>query len=348
VIAPFDRQHGRSTVRVGYWDRRKAANALDITWLHARSMWRRARGGPFVPASAARRRRAYRKLFVVGCPRSGTTWITSILANHPQVINTAESHAYPTVLGPFTERRLRGDPGWRVVLTRYDLMADRDWNVGLHRYTDRKTLRDLIVTARARPEWSDEHAAQHVIEWVFDHFFATHGGTPERLFVEKTPAHQLYAHRILRSFPEARLVEVVRDGRDVCASMERMAGVQWWPPSDRSAQIETWVKHIRLGMAVRAEPDFAGRILQVRYEAVRAQPIAEMERLFAFADLDATRATLAGIAAATDVRRAPPSPRRGLSASGRVGSWKDHFTPEDSELFRQIAGDLHLQAGYDY
>jgi hypothetical protein len=331
------------SLRVAYWDRRKARNAFTALWLHARS-WHRGRRRP--PATAPGLSVPYRRLFVVGCPRSGTTWITSILAAHPQVISTAESHAYATVLGPFLDRRLRGDAGWRRVLTRYDLMAARPWNVGLHRYVDRRTLCDLIVDARSHRDWSDVEAAEHVIARAFDHFFTSHGGTPDHLFVEKTPDHLFHAHRILRSFSDARVVEVVRDGRDVCASMQRLVEREWWPPSDRPAQIETWLHHIERGAALRADAAFADRVLQVRYEAVRAQPSREISTLFAFAGLDASPEQVARIVAATDIARGAPA-AAGRPERGRVGGWRDHFTAEDAALFRHLAGEACRQLGYE-
>jgi hypothetical protein len=233
------------------------------------------------------------------------------------------------------------------VLTRYDLMAARPWNVGLHRYIDRRTLCDLIVEARSHRGWSDVEAAEHVIARAFDHFFTSHGGTPDHLFVEKTPDHLFHAHRILRSFPDARVVEVVRDGRDVCASMQRLVEREWWPPSDRPAQIETWLRHIERGAALRADAAFVDRVLQVRYEAVRADPSREISRLFAFAGLDAAPEQVARIVAATDIARGAPRAAGHPPHRGRVGGWRDHFTAEDTALFRHLAGEACRQLGYE-
>jgi hypothetical protein len=32
---------------------------------------------------------------------------------------------------------------------------------------------------------------------------------------------------------------------------------------------------------------------------------------------------------------------------GEAGNWREHFTPEHKDLFKQIAGDLLLQLGYE-
>lgn len=37
----------------------------------------------------------YRKFFVVGCPRSGTSWLTKMIGSHPNILKVpSESHAY--------------------------------------------------------------------------------------------------------------------------------------------------------------------------------------------------------------------------------------------------------------
>jgi hypothetical protein len=333
-------------IRVAYWDRRKARNALTALWLHMRSWYRRLQGAPAAPEATQRLSGTYPQLFVVGCPRSGTTWITSILAAHPRVINAAESHAYATILGPFVERGLRGNRGWRRVLTRYDLLEKRGWNVGVHRYIDRRTLCEFIVNARSRADWSDEQAAEHVIGWILDHFFAARGGTASELLVEKTPAHLFQARRILRAFPRARIVEVVRDGRDVCASMQRLAAHEWWPPRERRAQIETWRRHVECGAALRADPACAGRIVQIRYETVRSEPALAISRLFTFAGLDTSPEQIADIVAATDIARSGPAAGSKVPQRGLVGGWREQFTTEDTALFARLAGEALRDAGY--
>ena len=337
------RSRRRRRVRFGYWDRRKALNALTVVGLRARAYWNRTLRGSVVPTVATGTVRGYAKLFIVGCPRSGTTWITSMLQHHPLVIGTTESHVYGTILGPFLDdRRLRGDRGWRVGLTRYDLMADDEPRIGLHRYIDRRTLCDLIVAARTRTDLSESEGAEQVIEWILDHFFTTHGGTLRHVLVEKTPEHQFYGQRILRRFPEARIVEVVRDGRDVCISMQRLARSHWWAPEDRRTQMETWARYVASGLALRSNPEFAGRVLQIHYEAVKANPRREIARVLTFANLECTEALLTQLV--TDGAGSRPS--LGPSRRRAVGNWQTHFTAEDAALFQRVAGDLARQLDY--
>jgi hypothetical protein len=33
--------------------------------------------------------------------------------------------------------------------------------------------------------------------------------------------------------------------------------------------------------------------------------------------------------------------------AGKTGGWKEHFTPEHKALFKEVAGDLLVQLGYE-
>ena len=326
-------------------DARRALNAFLVVGLRAWGTWRRASGRALRPPA----RPSYPKLFVVGCPRSGTTWIASMLQAHPRVIGTVESHAYDTVLGPFLYRGLRGDAGWRVVLTRYDLLESKPWGVGLHRYLNRRGFYTLVAAARGERLASDLERAERLIGWIYDRYFFARGGTATDLLVEKTPRHQFYAAHILQRFPEASIVEVVRDGRDVCVSLAARPRAERWPPQDRQTQVATWVDYVQHGRRLVAEPDFRDRVLQVRYEALRADPGAGLRRMFAFAGLECSAADATRIVAATAIGRDSPRETGGerrRRPRTAVGEWRTHFTPEDAALFERMAGAMSRELGY--
>src|SRR5262249_23262327 len=86
----------------------------------------------------------YRKLFVVGCGRSGTSWVQGVLAAPPGVIRTQESHAYEAVYAPVTRRSRASVNAWTKVLHRHDLSEREARWVGLHWWINRAHLLDLI------------------------------------------------------------------------------------------------------------------------------------------------------------------------------------------------------------
>jgi hypothetical protein len=289
----------------------------------------------------------YRKLFVVGCPRSGTSWIRDILQLHPRVVSGSESHAYPSVYEALRDADPRDAGAGQALLVR--LRRERDAGaVGLARYIGGDPLTQLLDAAlarwRAEPAWTWRDAAAGLVRAIFDRYFTLVGGRPGDLFVEKTPQHVRFAEEILRDFPEARLVHVLRDGRDVCVSMQMRATGADWSPADRRTQIELWRDSVERGLRVlERNPE---RTLGLRYEDVKADPAREIARLYDFAGLphDPERVTRA--ARDSDFSRYARTGEGQHLRKGVVGDWRNHFDPEDESLFDSLVGELSRRCGY--
>lgn len=318
--------------------------------------WRRVVNAATVLALAARPTRSavqlgrnprpYPKVFVVGCGRSGTSWVQAIIAAAPGVVTTQESHAYEVIFANVTRRGHRSVRAWAKVLHRHDLAAREKRWVGLHWWVDRRRLCELIAAAMAVRDRPADVVAEDVIEAVFDGYFSAHVRGADGVLLEKTPGHLEFADRILRRYPEARVVEVVRDGRDVCVSMQMQALTLRWPPRTREAQIRAWVKAVTRGMALRADPAFAERIHLVRYEDLKADPLHEIARLYAFLGFPTDAATITTVADRTDFRHHRHTGEGRHTRKGEVGDWRNHFSADDVALFRTLAGRVFEQAGY--
>ena len=201
-----------------------------------------------------------RLLFLVGVPRSGTTWLQSMLGNHPGVSTAQESHLFNHVLGPMLDN-------WRLML-HFD---DGRGGIGLPAYLTESEM--LGVTRR----------------FVFEVFSAVEGFHQSEVFVEKTPDHILRIPDISRVIPAARFVVIAREPRDVVESLlaaSRGWGRRWSPRSTlRAARLVS--NYTRAGLAgLNAIPD--SRRLVIQYEDLRSEPRFELERVLKFAELDYT------------------------------------------------------------
>jgi hypothetical protein len=321
----------------------------------AQREWRRLVNVAAVAARRARHRRTplrvaptYPKLFVVGCPRSGTSWVQGILSAHPLVVTSQESHAYENIYDPVSARGRESVTGWTKVLHRHDI-AEREarW-VGLHWWVNRTELLALIDWAFSADGVSARDAAETVIEAMFDSYFLGRGGDGNHTLLEKTPGHLGYAAQILRRYPEARVVEVLRDGRDVCVSMQMQALTMSWPPRTRRDQISTWVRAVERGQGLRSDPALADRVHLVRYEELKAAPEIEVARLFEFAGLEADSVFVAEVADRSDFRHQRSTGAGRHTRRGEVGDWENHFDADDIALFRALAGDAFTSAGYHF
>lgn len=149
-------------------------------------------------------------VFVVGCPRSGTTWVQRLLLSHPEICGGQESHFF-SVFAPALDSCIPAQPGSRVV--------------GLRCYWSEP---DIIHEIRRL--WRQTMTA------VVDAF------PKATVLIEKTPDHCTQIARILSVLPEARFIHVVRDPRAVAASMTAAHDQAWgaWAPSSAKAAALKW------------------------------------------------------------------------------------------------------------
>jgi hypothetical protein len=268
-----------------------------------------------------------------------------MLCGHPLVIAPAsETHAYDELYDPIAFRGL--DPIAREsLLAQYDARALGNED-GLQLVVTRSDLVLLLEEAAASTRPLPE-VAEDVIAAIFDGFAARSGATSDNVLVEKTPSHLFHAQRILRRFPEARVVEVVRDGRDVCVSMQYRAMVVSWPPTNRAEQIRRWVDAVRFGMAVRSTPEAAGRWHVLQFEAAKQDPRRAVAELFTFCGLAFDDALVDHVAATTDFSRLADTGDGLPFRRGEVGDWRTEFDDADRALFTRLAGETLLAAGYE-
>lgn len=147
------------------------------------------------------------RIFLVGCSRSGTTLLQSIIASHPRLTSFPETDFF---------RRIDLHPRRRH-LVRLGLA------MGTERKRLKKILRDNALEHRigdlGRQPLTFRGSVNAYIHWL-DEIARARGKTG---WVEKTPLHLLSIPRISRYVPDARFVHVLRKGTDVVASIRDRA-----------------------------------------------------------------------------------------------------------------------------
>jgi hypothetical protein len=153
--------------------------------------------------------------------------------------------------------------------------------------------------------------------------------------VERTPAHALHLDLIGAVFPDAWVLHIVRDGRDVARSLVSQS---WGPTSVAEAAAE-WDETVRA--ARRAGRDLH-RYREVRYEDLVQDPASNLAAVLRWLGLEAGEPELAPVlreaGAVYNVDASYPDVR--------PGKWADVFGPEDLSAFEAVAGDLLAQLGY--
>lgn len=268
--------------------------------------------------------------FLLGAARSGTTMLRLMLNGHSRLAIPFESHFLRPIFAELPSDRL--------------LSKDE-----VARFAE------LVITERNFPTWHLQPAqvreliafAPATLATLVDALFRLEiapSGKPR--WGDKTPMYYACWRRLLGLFPGSKLVHIIRDGRDVSRSLERL-GWHGATTADRAAYWRERVEHAHAA-ARELGPE---RNLIIRYEDLVLE----------------TRPTLAAICTFLGERLEPEmlhffdDPRPHLSAidgdihrklqrapqAGDVERWRREMPPEQQLEFERAAGDALRLMSYE-
>ena len=195
------------------------------------------------------------RIFVVGCSRSGTTLLQTLIASHPEVTTFPETNFF---LPPDAGNIRAKIEGLLKILTKKDL---------------KKTL--------LNPPFSYEKRVKTYLS-ILDRI--TLQKRNKKIWVEKTPRHIFNVDVINQYVPKALVVYIIRDGREVVSSIVKRAkeyGKQF-KYQDIDYAIELWNKSTRIIEKRRGAEN--GYI--IKYEDMVNEPKKTMLKLGNFVHLD--------------------------------------------------------------
>jgi Sulfotransferase family len=270
-------------------------------------------------------------IFVVGFRRSGTTLLQALVGSHPRIATPPEMHFFGRV---WQHREAFGDlsddealravirativPGWPP-FDECEFDADA-----------------IFETLRTGPR---TYAA--VLDAVMRDFMVRHG---KERWCEKTPWQR--PALIWQHFPDARVVHILRDPRDVVASSLSMPSV--WPDGASTARAWRAFTQRSLSDGVHKGP---AHYLRIRYEDLTKDPVAVLRVVFAFLGEGFDPAIVDDTA---QRRTAVPSMVRSLH--GRVlesiepapeGQWRERLAPVDRLRLAPIVAPLLPGLAYE-
>jgi Sulfotransferase family len=271
-------------------------------------------------------------IFVVGCPRSGTTMLQLMLHAHPRIAIPPETRFLLNVYG---ERREFGDlqvAANRRALARriVDRQETRFCDLGLD-------AEDVVARITAGPG-----TLGSALGTIFQRYAARFG---KPRWGDKRPAYLHNIDILLRLFPDAQFVNIVRDGRDCVASLKEMS----WHRKDIYATVAAWARAVddARRAARRLGPH---QWHEVRYEDLVADPHGRLAALCAYLGemydpAMAQPSAVAEVAVPTfktwhALTRAPVTTRR-------VQSWQTRLDSDEIALCEAALGSRLVAAGYE-
>jgi hypothetical protein len=268
-------------------------------------------------------------VFVVGCPRSGTTLLQRMLDHHPMLAVANDTHFIPKVLEDSGDVQLSPELVDRVL--------------GYHRFPRLGLPEDAVLRAAAH---SETYAT--FVSTLYAEFGARHG---KPLGGEKTPDYVRCLPLLDRLFPWARVVHIVRDGRDVALS-----ALQWARPDKGPGRFALWQEdpvavcamwwRWQVGMGRSDGRHLGSRYRELHYEDLVTSPRWLMQALCDFLGLPFAPETVAFHVGRT-------RQEAGLSAKGAwlpptpgLRDWRHEMPERDVAMFEALAGDLLSALGY--
>jgi len=279
-------------------------------------------------------------IFVIGAPRSGNTWLKRLLSCHPKITSGQESNIIDLHIG----QQLRM---WRKLLD-YRISGRPCGLVAFH------TEKEFISILR-----------QYMVDLLEPMIYSLNNG---EYFVEQTPTHALWIPEIRELLPESKIIHIIRDPRDVVASLIA-ASKSWarhWAPKDAKSAANLWNKYI---LTVHHTSKIIPKkyFHELHYEDLSTQPETVLTKISQFLGIEwpyedirsALKENEISLAKKTGGTPIPVKGElsrfygsvtiepKGFIRKGRPGAWKEDLS--DKEIFQiySIAGKTMETLGYD-
>ena len=288
-----------------------------------------------------------RLAWIFGSSRSGSTWLLRMLSELERVIPVDDPHIGHH-LGV-----------WRPIPLAWATAKDPPKLGTLADFKRKK--RDYIFSDRYRDTWvpklQDLISARFEAQAAQD--IAAAGGIDQPIVVVKEPGSHA-ADTIMDVFPQSSLIFLLRDGRDVVDSwLDAYKDGSWatdegaYPLDDTGRpalirwQSSVWLHRTEVVQETYARIEPKRRVL-IRYEEMRADPVAALERICAMLGIEASREQLDEIAGTHSFSSVPKADKGAGREIRRAepGGWTDHMTRQEIIEMHDILADKLDELGY--
>jgi hypothetical protein len=288
-----------------------------------------------------------RLAWIFGSSRSGSTWLLRMLSELERVIPVDDPHIGHH-LGV-----------WRPIPLAWATAKDPPKLGTLADFKRKK--RDYLFSDRYRDTWvpqlRDLISARFEAQAAQD--IAAAGGIDQPIVVVKEPGSHA-ADTIMDVFPQSSLIFLLRDGRDVVDSwLDAYKDGSWatdegaYPLDDTGRpalirwQSSVWLHRTEVVQETYARIEPKRRVL-IRYEEMRADPVAALERICSMLRIEVSREQLDEIAGTYSFSSVPKTDKGAGREIRRAepGGWTDHMTRQEIIEMHDILADKLDELGY--
>ncbi|HWN06816.1 MAG TPA: sulfotransferase [Steroidobacteraceae bacterium] len=266
-------------------------------------------------------------IFIGGCPRSGTTLLGTVLGAHPLCCPVPEAQFKVELL-----RGLPADPepaqALRTLQAAMQSPRFQGWKPAA------ECLRqDGIGEVGSYPELVGRLMAAYV--GLAGKREATH-------WIDGTPSNKNFLPTLLRLFPDARAIHIVRDGRAVANSVMRRD----WGPNTVITAAWWWLGHLSHGLAAELSLP-SDRIKRIQYEALVRRPKDTLVGLCKWLGLEYSERMLDSRFYTVDSNSAAFNPlTKQAPQDDRADAWRKSLSAREIEIFEAESKEMLTYLGY--
>lgn len=273
--------------------------------------------------------------FVVGAPKSGTTWLQKMLDTHPDILCSGEGHF----------RRFIAEFGHII----------KNYNQG------QATIANYVYEGNpCYAPFSDEMFDFLVTDFVCLMLGQRLSQKNATFIGDKTPLHVESMETLLTLFPSAKFIHIIRDGRDMAISITRHSDRMANRPTTATGQdifyecikeaAQRWHNAIQAALAFKQK--FPAHYHELHYRDLKQSPLTTMEKVVTFLGAASSPDILTQMIEANrfEILAGRTSGTEDVTSfyrKGIVGDWVNHFDTRAIEIFNQYAGQSLEAVGYD-
>ncbi|MEE9417152.1 MAG: sulfotransferase [Acidimicrobiales bacterium] len=264
-------------------------------------------------------------VFISGHARSGTTLLGNLIDRHPSFAIFLESFFIPR---------------YAVTQRLYSPLHKRENLEALARSitSQRSSIDNGLQFTPDLLDILPEPTYPHLIDAMMSNWAKNQS---KKRWGDKSPGYITKFSVLKELFPNAKFVHIIRDGRDVCLSLQALG---WESNPVRVAK--AWSKTVG-GASLYGRQNLGDDYLEINYERLIADPANELETIMGFLGESFFESQLSNQPVVSNNNAFAPWP--GVNQSVKASNaekWRSAMPPKDLQLFNLVAGDALRQLGY--
>jgi len=271
----------------------------------------------------------FEPIFIVGPVRSGTTMLAVLFDRHSRIAVPPETQFYSEFLRKMDKADQYSSHEKKV-----------DLALSFTRIADLNLERDKVLEIFLKyPSTYD-----YLLRAILEAYTSSQGKTRP---ADKTPSHITYVPRILKAYPSAKIICIVRDGRDAVLSMLK---TKWRTGNPRRFKhfCTDWADAAKLALDYEKKLP-AERFTMVKYETFLQQPEKELKRLCEFVGENYEPSqfdTEINTGAVPSWENAIKSKAKAVIDPSRAHAWRRTASPEQIWIMHSLMGKTLRRMGY--